>query len=78
MRTTGHSEREETQFERKPRMELISYFNLPSNVVSARPETLQIYSFASKDEDYDQLVMKKPRKLKCDVTIVTIFHTISQ
>ena len=48
MRTTVHSKMKETQFERKSRMELINYLNLPSNVIPARPETLQIYSFASK------------------------------
>ena len=62
MRRTVHSKIKETLFERhygrKPRTELISYFNLPSNVVSAKPETFQVYSFASKNEDYDQLVIK--------------------
>ena len=35
--------------------------------VSARPETLQVYSFTNGNETYDQLEMKTPRKLKEDV-----------
>ena len=36
--------------------------------VSARPETLQVYSFTNGNGTYDQLVMKTPRKLKEDVS----------
>ena len=36
--------------------------------ISAKPETLQVYSFASNDGHYDQLVMKASRKLKEDVS----------
>ena len=39
-----------------------NYLNMSSNVkttnISAKPETLQVYSFASSDGHYDQLVMK--------------------
>ena len=34
--------------------------------MATKPETLQIYSFASKDVDYEQLVLKTLRRLKCD------------
>ena len=54
MRATVHSKIKETPFERhygkKQRPELISYLNLPSDVMSAKPETLQVYSFASLAE----------------------------
>ena len=36
--------------------------------VSARPETLQVYSFTNGNRTFDQLVMKAPRKLKEDVS----------
>ena len=36
--------------------------------VSARPETLQVYTFTNGNGAYDQLVMKAPRKLKEDVS----------
>ena len=75
MRTTVHSTIKETPFERhygrKPRTEIISYLNLPTDIyefVSARPETLQVYSFNNVDGEYGQLIMKAPRKLKCDVS----------
>ena len=75
MRTTVHSTIKETPFERhygrKPRTEITSYLNLPTDInefVSARPETLQVYSFNNADGEYDQLIMKSPRKLKCDVS----------
>ena len=65
----------ETPFERhygrKPRTELTSYLNLPTDkndYVSAQPETLQVYSFNNGRGGYDQLIMKTPRKLKCDVS----------
>ena len=75
MRTTVLSTIKETPFERhygkKPRTERTSYLNLPTDInkfVSARPETLQVYSFNNGDGEYDQLIMKAPRKLKCDVS----------
>ena len=65
MRTTVHSTIKETPFERhygrKPRTEITSYLNLPTDInefVSARPETLQVYSFNNGDGEYDQLIMK--------------------
>ena len=52
MRTTIHSSIKETSFERhygrKPRTEITSYLNIPTDIneiVSARPETLQVYFF---------------------------------
>ena len=36
--------------------------------ISAQPETLQVYSFNNGREGYDQLIMKTPRKLNCDVS----------
>ena len=36
--------------------------------VSARPETLQVYTFTNWNGAYDQLVKKAPRKLKEDVS----------
>ena len=75
MRTTVHSRIKETPFERlhsrKPRTELTSYRNLlpdKNDTISAKPEALQIYSFERRDRDYDQLVMKTPRKPKCSVS----------
>ena len=75
MRMTIHSKTKETPFERhygrKPRTELTSNLNLPTdknNYVSAQPETLQVYSFNNGRGGYDQLIMKTPRKLKCDVS----------
>ena len=75
MRMTIHSKTKETPFERhygrKPRTELTSYLNLPTDkndYVSAQPETLQVYSFNNGRGGYDQLIMKTPRKLKCDVS----------
>ena len=38
------------------------------NNVSARPETLQVYTFTKGNGPYDQLVMEAPRKLKEDVS----------
>ena len=73
MRTMVHSTIKETPFERhygrKPRTEITSYLNLATGIneiVSARPETLQVYSFNNRDGEYDQLIMKAPRKLKYD------------
>ena len=75
MRMTIHSKTKKTPFEkhygRKPRTELTSYLNLPTNkndYVSAQPETLQVYSFNKGRGGYDQLIMKTSRKLKCDVS----------
>ena len=75
MRPTVHSSIIETPFERhygrKPPTDITSYLNIPTDtneIVSARPETLQVYSFNNGDGEYDQLVMKAPRKLKCDVS----------
>ena len=75
MRMTLHSKTKETPFERhygrKSRTELASYLMLPTdNKVnfSAQPETLQVYSFNNGKGGYDQLIMKTPRKLKCDAS----------
>ena len=75
MRTTILSNIKETPFERhygrKPRKEITSCLNIPTDkngIVSARPETLQVFSFNNGDGEYDQLIMKAPRKLKCDVS----------
>ena len=75
MRMTIHSKTKGTPFERhygrKPWTELTSYLNLPTgknDYVSAQPETLQVYSFNNRRGGYDQLIMKTPRKLKCDVS----------
>ena len=37
-------------------------------IVSAQLETLQVYSFNNGQGGYDQLIMKTPRKLKCDIS----------
>ena len=75
MRSTIHSSIKETPFERhngrKPRTELTSYLNIPTDineVVSARLETVQVYFFNNEDGECDQLIMKAPRKLKRDVS----------
>ena len=75
MRTTVHSTMKETPFERhygrKPRTEIHNHLNMSPNKhynVSARPETLQGYTFTNGNGAYDQLVMKAPRKLKEDVS----------
>ena len=75
MRTTVHSSIKETPFERhygrKPRTEIHNFLNISRNKhynVSARPETLQVYTFTNGNGAYDQLVMKAPRKLKEDVS----------
>ena len=75
MRMTVHSKTKESPFERhygrKPRTELTNYLNLPTGnneYISAQPETLQVYSFNNGKGGYDQLIMKTPRKLKCDVS----------
>ena len=75
MRTTIHSSINETPFERhygrKPRTKITSYVNIPTDlkeIVSARPETLQVYLFNNGDGEYDQLIMKASRKLKYDVS----------
>ena len=75
MHTTFHSSIKETPFERhygrKPRTEITSYSNITmdiNEIVSARPETLQVCSFNNGDGEYDRLIMKAPRKLKCDVS----------
>ena len=75
MRMTIHSSIKETPFERhygrKPRTVIHNYLNVSPNKqynVSARPETLQVYSFTNGNGTYDQLVMKTPRKLKEDVS----------
>ena len=74
LRTTVHSSLKETTFERhygrKPRTEIHLYLKVSSNklyTVSAKPETLQVYSFTNGNRAYDQLAMKSPRKLKEDV-----------
>ena len=76
MRTTVHSSIKEPPFERhygrKPRTELTNYLNLSpnaeTNMISAKPETLQVYIFANNEGQHNQLVMKAPRKLKEDVS----------
>ena len=76
MRTTVHSSIKETPFERhygrKPRTELRNYLNLSpnvkTNVDSAKPETLQVYTFSNSEGHHHQLVMKAPPKLKEDVS----------
>ena len=72
---TVHSSMKETPFERhygrKPRTEIHNCLNVSPNKqysVSARSETLQVYSFISGNGTCDQLVMKTPRKLKEDVS----------
>ena len=50
---------------------MTSSFNLPTDtneIVSARSEKLQVYSFNNGDGGYDQMIMKPPKKLKCDVS----------
>ena len=72
MRTTVHSSIKETPFERhfgrKPKTELRIYLNYSSNVKfnvnSAKPETLQVYTFLNSERHHDQLVMEAPPKLK--------------
>ena len=80
MRTTVHSSIKESPFERhygrKPRTEIHNYLNMSPNKhynVSARPETLQVYTFTNGNGAYDQLVMKAPRKLKEDVSIKFLY-----
>ena len=75
MQTTIHSKIKESPFERhygrKPKTELTSYLNLPTDnneFFSAQPETLQVYSFNYGKGGYDQLIMNTLRKLKCDVS----------
>ena len=76
MRTTVHSSIKKAPFERhygrKPRTKLNDYLNVSpnhkTNIVSAKPDTLQVYSFSNNVLHYDQLVMKAPRKLKEDVS----------
>ena len=75
MRKTIHSKTKESPFEShyggKPRTELTNYLNLPTGnneSISAQPETFQVYSFNNGKGGYDQLIMKTPRKLKCDVS----------
>ena len=75
LRKTVHSSIKETAFERhygrKPRKEIHDYLNVSPNKnykVSARPETLHVYSFTKGNGVYNQLVMKAPRNLKEDVS----------
>ena len=62
----------ERHYGRKPRTDSTSYSNFSPNVksndISAKPETLQVYTFANKEEHHDQLVMRAPRKLREDVS----------
>ena len=66
----------ETPFERhygrKPPTEFYNkYLTVSPNKhynVSAKPETLQVYSFTNGNGAYDQLVMKAPRNLKEDIS----------
>ena len=80
MRTTVHSKIKETPFERhlgrKPRTEVTSFLNLPTNVnnfISAHLETLQVYSFANGKDEHDQQIMETPREL--NATLVISFRT---
>ena len=75
MRTTVYSSIKETPFKRhydgNPRTEIHNYLNVSPNKHynnSAKPETLQVYSFNKGNGAYDQLVMKALRKLKEDVS----------
>ena len=76
MRRRVHSSIKETPFERhhgrKPRTESTNYLTLSPNVktyvISATPETLQVYAFSNNHSHHDQLVMKAPCKLKGDVS----------
>ena len=75
MQTTIHSKTKESPFERhynrKPRTELTTYLTLPTDdneFLVSQPETLQVFSFNNGRGGYDQLIMKTPRKLKCDVS----------
>ena len=72
---TVHSIIKETPFKchygRKPRTEIHNFSNVSPNKqynVSAKPETLQVYSFTNGNGAYDQLVMNAPRKVKQDVS----------
>ena len=74
MTTTVHYSIKQTPFERhydrQPRTESHNYINMSPNKhynVSARPETLQVYTFTNGNGAYDQLVLKAPRKLKEDM-----------
>ena len=73
MRTTVHLSIKETPFERhygrKPRTEMHNYLNISPNkrYVLDKPETLQVYPYSNGSGNYDQLVMKTPRKFKEDV-----------
>ena len=46
--------------------------------ILGKPETLQIYSLASKDGDYDPLVMKIPQRLKYDVSNKFLYQFIEK
>ena len=64
MRTTVHSSIKETPFERQygrnSKTELKQYLNVSlnhkTNVVSGKPDTLQVYSFSNNEGHYDQLI----------------------
>ena len=75
MRTTVHSSINESPFERHhgkySRTEIPNYLNITPNeqyFVSAKPETLQKYTFSNGSGKNDQLAMKAPRKLREDVS----------
>ena len=76
MRRSVHSNKNESLFERhyrrEPRTEMYNYLNMSPNVkatnISAKPETLQVCSFASSDRHYDQLLIKATKNLKEDVS----------
>ena len=86
LRTTVHSSIKEPLFARnygrKPRMEIINYLNISptanTNVVSAKPGTLQVYSFASYDGRHDQLIMKPPRRFKEGVSNSFLYLFLEQ
>ena len=66
---------------RKPRTQITSYLNLPpgiNDIVSARLETLQVFSVNNGHIDYDQLIMKAPRKLKRNVSNKFTYQFLEQ
>ena len=58
----------ERHYGRKPRTKLTSYLNFSlngkTNVILAKPETLQVCTISNNEGHHDQLVMKAPCKLK--------------
>ena len=77
MRPTVHPSYKETPSNDTTRehleTEVTNYLNLSpiakTIVISAKPETLQVYTFSNSEGHHDQLVMKAPQKLKENVSI---------